>query len=270
MRSEERINKWKERIEERLTEFLNLQGPPKLVEAMRYYPLQKGKRIRPLFTVAVASALEGEEEDAITVGVAIELIHNYSLIHDDLPSMDNDTLRRGLPTCHVKFGEAIALLAGDALLTYAFEILSTHENFKTLDPERILRISKIVAQKAGLKGMVGGQVLDIEKHKDLYEVSLKKTGALFEACFMCGGVVAKREDKLESLEFLGKKVGLLFQMVDDYLDKDGFYEVFEEERLRKEIEKLYKETQESVKESLESSEEVEFLVNLIYNRINAG
>ena len=265
----ERIQEWKEKIEKRLKELLNPPGPQKLVEAMKYYPLQKGKRIRPLFTVAVADALEGNEEDAITVGIAIELIHNYSLVHDDLPSMDNDTFRRGLPTCHVKFGEAIALLAGDALLTYAFEILSTSENFKTLDAERILRISKIIAQKSGSDGMVGGQVLDIDKHKDLYEVSLKKTGALFEACFMCGGVVAKREDMLQELESLGRKVGLLFQMVDDYLDKDGFYEDWGEEKLRNEIEKLYKKTQKDIREKLGKSEEIEYLVNLIYIRINA-
>lgn len=264
----ERINVWKEKIEKRLVELLNPGGPDKLVEAMKYYPLQKGKRIRPLFTVAVASALGGHEEDAITAGVAIELIHNYSLIHDDLPSMDNDNLRRGLPTCHVKFGEAIALLAGDALLTYAFELLSSPENFKTLDAERILRISKIIAQKAGSDGMVGGQVLDIEKHEDLYEISLKKTGALFEACFMCGGVVAKHEELLHTLESLGRKVGLLFQMVDDYLDKDGFYVVFGEEKLLNEIKKLYEDAMESIKENFKESEEMEYLLNLIYKRVS--
>ena len=263
----ERIQEWKERIEKRLQELLNPPGPQKLIEAMKYYPLQKGKRIRPLFTVAVADALGGNEEDAITAGIAIELIHNYSLVHDDLPSMDNDALRRGLPTCHVKFGEAIALLAGDTLLTYAFEILSTPENFKTLDAERILRISRIIAQKSGSDGMVGGQVLDIEKHRDLYEVSLKKTGALFEACFMCGGVVAGREDLLKDLETLGRKVGLLFQMVDDYLDRDGFYELWGEERLRQEIEELYTEMQENVKNQLAKSEAIEYLLNLIYRRI---
>ncbi|WP_461829348.1 polyprenyl synthetase family protein [Aquifex sp.] len=263
----ERVRAWKERIEERLSELLNPKGPEILIEAMKYYPLQKGKRIRPLFTVAVADALGGNEEDAITVGVAIELIHNYSLVHDDLPSMDNDEVRRGLPTCHVKFGEALALLAGDALLTYAFEILSAPENFKTLDAERILEISRIIAQKAGSDGMVGGQVLDIEKHGDLYEVSLKKTGALFEACFMCGGVVAGRRDLLPELENSGRNVGLLFQMVDDYLDKDGFYEIWGEEKLRKEIEKLYGETRKLIKEKINDSEAVMFLLDLIYRRI---
>ncbi len=265
----ERVKEWKEKIEERLEELLNPKGPRILIEAMKYYPLQKGKRIRPLFTVAVANALGGNEEDAITVGVAIELIHNYSLVHDDLPAMDNDEVRRGLPTCHVKFGEALALLAGDALLTYAFEILSTPGNFKTLDAERILEISRIIAQKAGSDGMVGGQALDIERYEDLYEVSLKKTGALFEACFMCGGVVAGRRDLIPELEVLGRNVGLLFQMVDDYLDRDGFYEAWGEEKLREEIEKLYKETQEMMNKKIEKNEAIKFLLDLIYRRVTA-
>lgn len=263
----ERIHEWKEKIEKRLEELLNPRGPENLVKAMKYYPLQKGKRIRPLFTVAVANALGGNEEDAITTGIAIELIHNYSLVHDDLPVMDNDDVRRGLPTCHIKFGEALALLAGDALLTYAFEILSNPRNFYTLDAERILKISSIIAQKSGSNGMVGGQVLDIEKHRDLYEVSLKKTGALFEACFMCGGIVAKRENILSELESLGRGVGLLFQMVDDYLDRDGFYELLGREELKKEIEKLYTEIEMKAENYFGRNLEIKYLLNLIYKRI---
>ncbi|AAC06913.1 polyprenyl synthetase family protein [Aquifex aeolicus] len=260
----ERIETWKEKIEKRLNEILKPEGPEELIEAMKYYPLQKGKRIRPLFTVAVASALGGNEDDAITVGSGIELIHNYSLIHDDLPCMDNDVWRRGLPTCHIKFGEAMALLAGDALLTYTFEVLSQRENYKTLSCEEILEINKIIAQKAGSNGMVGGQVLDIKGYEDLYEVSVKKTGALFEACFMCGAVVAKRREKLKEMESIGRKVGLLFQMVDDYLDKDGFYEKLGE-CLKEEIKKLYEELKE--KEIFKESQELRYLLDLIYKRI---
>ncbi len=263
----ERVKVWKEKIEKRLVELLNPKGPEKLIEAMKYYPFQKGKRIRPLFTVAVSDALGGNEDDAITAGIAIEIIHNYSLVHDDLPAMDNDELRRGLPTCHIKFGEALALLAGDALLTYAFEILSTPENFRTLDDKRVLTLSKILAQKAGSDGMVGGQVLDIERHEDLYEVSLKKTGALFEASFMFGGVVAGREELLKDLEHLGRNVGLLFQMVDDYLDRDGFYELMGEQKLREEIEKLFNDTGRMIKERIKNSETIEYLLRLIYGRI---
>ncbi|RUM28961.1 MAG: polyprenyl synthetase family protein, partial [Aquifex sp.] len=260
----ERVKLWKEKVEKRLLEILKPEGPKELIEAMKYYPMQKGKRIRPLFTVAVANSLGGDEDDAITVGCGIELIHNYSLVHDDLPCMDNDSIRRGLPTCHVKFGEAMALLAGDALLTYTFEVLSDKENYKTLSCEEILEINRIVAKKAGSNGMVGGQVLDIKGYEDLYEVSVKKTGALFEACFMCGAVVAKRKDLLSDMERIGRKVGLLFQMVDDYLDKDGFYIKFGE-NLKEEVKKLYEELKEE--DIFKRSEALKYLLDLIYKRI---
>jgi len=257
---------WKERIEKKLYEILErLRGPESLKEAVKYYPLQKGKRIRPLFTIAVADTLGGNEEDAITVGCGIELIHNYSLIHDDLPSMDNDTLRRGKPTCHVKFGEALALLAGDALLTYTFEVLSDKTNFRTLGESEILEIINVLSKKSGSEGMVGGQVLDVEGYEDLYEVSIKKTGALFEACFICGGIIAKRREMLRELEDTGRKVGLLFQMVDDYLDKDGFYTLKGEE-LREDIEKLHREIL-SIK-LIKESKELKELIDMIKGRIN--
>ncbi|GAB6065261.1 polyprenyl synthetase family protein [Aquifex pyrophilus] len=262
----DKLSLWKERVEERLSDILEkLQGPPSLKEAVKYYPLQKGKRIRPLFTVAVASTLGGNEEDAITVGCAIELIHNYSLIHDDLPCMDNDAWRRGQPTCHIKFGEALALLAGDALLTYTFEVLSDKNNFKTLGEGEILEIINVISKKSGSDGMVGGQVLDIEGYENLYEVSIKKTGALFEACFVCGGIVAGRRDILGELEETGRKVGLLFQMVDDYLDKDGFYTLKGEE-LKKDIEELYGVILE--KEILRKSEELRKLLEMIKKRVD--
>ncbi|RUM27917.1 MAG: polyprenyl synthetase family protein [Aquifex sp.] len=259
---------WKEHIEEKLQEFLEeLEGPKSLIEAMKYYPLQKGKRIRPLFTVAVADSLGGNIEDAITVGCAIELIHNYSLVHDDLPCMDDDDVRRGLPTCHVKFGEAHALLAGDAILTYAFEVLSNKKNFKTLTEGEILEIIKVIAKKSGANGMVGGQVLDIESYTDIYEISVKKTGALFEACFVCGGIVSKKQGVLKDLEKIGKNVGLLFQMVDDYLDKDGFYSI-KGEALKYDIKRLHKELIEETERIFSKRDEILYLINLIYERIN--
>jgi len=264
----DKIKIWKKNIEEKLQGFLEgLQGPKSLIEAMKYYPLQKGKRIRPLFTVAVTDSLGGDIEDAITVGCAIELIHNYSLVHDDLPCMDNDDVRRGLPTCHVKFGEAHALLAGDAILTYVFELLSNKENFKTLTEGEILEIIKVIAKKSGANGMVGGQVLDIESYTDIYEISIKKTGALFEACFICGGIVSKKEGILKDLEKIGKNVGLLFQMVDDYLDKDGFYSI-KGEALKDDITHLYKELIKETERIFGQRDEIPYLMNLIYERIN--
>lgn len=230
---------WKERVENRLRELLKGAGPELLREAMSYYPLQEGKRIRPLFTVAVAHALGGDEEDAITVGCAIEMVHNYSLIHDDLPAMDDDELRRGLPACHVKYGEAIAVLAGDALLTYAFEVLSNESLYRSLKGSRLLKILNTVARKSGVEGMVGGQALDITSAGNPHEISLKKTAALFQACFMCGGILSDREDLLPILEKIGEFVGLLFQITDDILDRDGYWEVFGAEVSMRKVKELH-------------------------------
>ena len=264
----ERISLWKERIEKRLRELFDPAGPNLLKEAMSYYLFQPGKRIRPLFTVAVSSALGGDEEDAITAGCAIEMIHNYSLIHDDLPAMDNDQIRRGLPTCHVKYGEAVAILAGDALLNYAFEVLSDRKNFRTLSGEEIVELIGVIAKKAGSAGMVGGQVLDITGEKDLGRVNLLKTAALFEACFMSAGVVSKREDLLHDLEKAGRKVGLLFQITDDVLDRDGYFELLGEEGAKEKAEALYRETLSTLEELFrEGGSEIRYLVERIYRRI---
>ncbi|MFN3870335.1 MAG: polyprenyl synthetase family protein [Aquificaceae bacterium] len=218
-----KIQAWKEAIEEEIRNSIKPFEPKILYESMTYYLFQEGKRIRPLFLCAVVDALGGSVKDAIRVGCAVEMVHNYSLIHDDLPALDNDSYRRGKPSCHVVFGEAIALLAGDALLTYAFEFLSKEEAFESLESSRLLRLVRELAKSAGFGGMVGGQVLDIKGDENLEEVSLKKTAELFSFCFLAGGIIAKAYELLEELRDLGLKIGLLFQMVDDYKDKDGFY-----------------------------------------------
>lgn len=236
------LSQWKKAVEEELRNSLKPFEPKILYEAMVYYLFQEGKRIRPLFLCTICNALGGNLEDAIRVGCAVEMVHNYSLIHDDLPALDNDSFRRGKPSCHMVFGEAIALLAGDALLTYAFEYLSNKENFKSLEETQLLLLINQLAEKIGFYGMVGGQVLDIKGHLDLKEVSLKKTAKLFSFCFIAGGILAKRYELLKDLEDLGLMVGLLFQMMDDYKDKDGFYRSLGEglleevERLRDKIE----------------------------------
>ena len=265
----DRISLWKERIEGRLREIFKPAGPELLREAMSYYLFQPGKRIRPLFTVAVASALGGDEEDAITVGCTIEMIHNYSLVHDDLPAMDNDQFRRGLPTCHVKYGEAVAILAGDALLSYTFEVLSNKENFRTLSESEVVELIRVIAGKSGAGGMVGGQVLDVTGERDLEKVNLMKTAALFEACFVSGGIVAKRRDLLADLEKAGRSVGLLFQMVDDILDRDGFYELLGEDRARRKAGELYEEALRTVEDLLgDKGTEAKHLLESIYLRIS--
>lgn len=264
----DKISLWKERIEKRLRELFNPPGPEILRSAMSYYLFQQGKRIRPLFTVAVASALGGNEEDAITAGCAIEIIHNYSLIHDDLPAMDDDQFRRGLPTCHVKYGEAIAILAGDALLNYAFEVLSDARNFKTLSGSEVLKLISVIAGKSGAGGMVGGQVLDITCEKDLERVNLLKTAALFEACFMSAGVVSKKSDLLPNLEQAGRMVGLLFQITDDILDRDGLYELLGEREAMNRAKRIYEDTLTILRDLFgEEPPELKKLLDKVYLRI---
>ncbi len=214
---------YKKTLEERLKELVKPFQPELLYSAMTYYLFQEGKRIRPLIVCSVCEALGGKVKTALTLGCAVEMVHNYSLVHDDLPCMDNDTLRRGRPTCHVVFGEDVALLAGDGLLTMAFEILSDPFHLEGLsDAERLLTVN-VLAKKAGPLGMVGGQVMDIKKLSTLEDINLRKTAELFSASFMLGGICAHRTDLLKELEAVGRDFGLLFQMVDDYRDKNGTY-----------------------------------------------
>ncbi|MFN3975807.1 MAG: polyprenyl synthetase family protein [Aquificaceae bacterium] len=256
------VELWKNLVEKRLREILRPFEPQILYEAMSYYLFQEGKRIRPLFLCTVCNALGGPMEDAITVGCVVEMVHNYSLIHDDLPALDNDSFRRGKPSCHVVFGEDMAILAGDALLTYAFEVLTNKQNFRSLQEGQLLSLIGLLAKKAGFEGMVGGQVLDIKKLSDQWEISLKKTAELFSFCFLAGGILAKRYDLLKDLEDLGLKVGLLFQMVDDYKDKDGFYNSLGDSLLER-VEDLRKECYQRAKSIGVFVEEFEELLALV-------
>ncbi len=243
-----KLKEFREKINTTLKSLIQPFEPSILYDAMTYYLFQDGKRIRPLVVQSVCEAWDGNLEDALILGCAIEIVHNYSLIHDDLPCMDNDTIRRGKPTCHVVYGEDLALLAGDALLTLAFEILSDKEYLKALSPsERLLAIN-ILAKKAGFLGMIGGQVMDIRKLDSQQEINTKKTAELFSASFMFGAIAAHKLDSLEEMERVGKKFGLIFQMVDDYKDKDGMYKLIGEnlkkviqdelEKLREHLKKL--------------------------------
>lgn len=212
---------------------LNLLGPPEnypstLYKSMHYSLLAGGKRIRPVLSVAAAEAVNGTAESAIPVAVALEMIHTYSLIHDDLPAMDNDDLRRGKPTNHKVFGEAAAILTGDALLTLAFTVLSDKILWADIPAERVLRIIHEVGLGAGPSGMVGGQQLDIESEgkgiglKDLEHLHMKKTGALIRGAIR-GGCIAggATEDQLSALTDYAEKIGLAFQIADDILDVEG-------------------------------------------------
>ncbi len=261
----EELKLWKDKIDKKLKELLKPFEPHQLYEAMAYYLFQEGKRIRPLFLMAITRELGGDLEDAALVGCALEMIHNYSLVHDDLPALDDDDERRGRPTCHRVFGEAMAILAGDALLTYAFEILSRPGAFRRVPPQQALEIVNVIAKKAGIWGMVSGQVLDIKGERDKEKVSLFKTAALFEASFLCAGICSGYEDR-DSLERLGRKVGLLFQITDDILDRDGYYEAYGERAL--DIAKeLHSQIEREVKEILPYGKTVEYLVHKIIGRV---
>ncbi len=187
--------------------------PPLLLEAMRYSVFPGGKRFRPLLVLSACEAVGGDPSGALPIACAIELIHNYSLIHDDLPCMDNDDFRRGKPSSHKKFGCGVALLAGDALLTYAFEILG-----KWLTGDLLKRVLLEIACASGPAGMVGGQLLDITDGK-IEDIHSKKTMALIRASVRCGAIAGgASENELYLLTGYAERLGIAFQIVDDILD----------------------------------------------------
>lgn len=199
------------------------------IAAMRYSLEAGGKRVRPILCLAAATAIDGDLDlrDILPVACALECIHTYSLIHDDLPAMDNDDLRRGKPTSHVLYGEAAAILAGDGLLTWAFDLLTNQEH-GSLSAEKRLRISHLIARAAGSYGMVGGQALDIASENTSFPFSTlqtihrSKTGALITASVLAGAVAAGADPaQLKALQLYGDQIGLAFQIVDDLLNATG-------------------------------------------------
>ncbi len=214
--------------------FLDLVAPPPVTppttlhESMRYSLLAGGKRIRPILTIAAAEALGQTPPGLMAVACSLELIHTYSLIHDDLPSMDNDDYRRGKPTNHKVYGEAMAILAGDALLTMAFDLISRPDLMKGCDPMRQVRIIQELAFGSGNVGMVGGQVFDIQaENKDIDLATLQtihkyKTGMLIRAAVRMGAIAAGATDqRLDELTGYAEDIGLAFQIADDVLNVTG-------------------------------------------------
>jgi geranylgeranyl diphosphate synthase, type II len=197
--------------------------PSTIHRAMRHSVFAGGKRVRPVLVLAAGQSLSGNRETLLRLGAAVEMIHTYSLIHDDLPALDNDDLRRGRPTCHKVFGDATAILAGDALLTLAFYQISV---LPGVDAQTRIEIVLELARAAGtLDGMIGGQVVDLESEGTpvspsvLEYIHRSKTGALLTACTRCGALAAGADAKqLAALTDYGQKVGLAFQIVDDILD----------------------------------------------------
>jgi geranylgeranyl diphosphate synthase type II len=205
-------------------------GPAaEVVKSMTYSLFAGGKRLRPILCIAGAEAVGGQGRTVLPVACALELIHTYSLIHDDLPVMDNDDLRRGKPTNHKVFGEAVALLAGDGLLTEAFRLMSSPAGpDPSPDPRALLRVIRLVGEAAGYDGMVGGQVVDIRSEGKQVEpatlefIHTHKTGALIAASVTAGAILGGgRDDEVEAIALYGRHIGLAFQVADDILDVEG-------------------------------------------------
>lgn len=263
-----------EQVTQYLAELFSHKGRPAvLFEAMQYSLLAGGKRLRPVLCLATAKTFGVQEKDVIPAAAALEILHTYSLIHDDLPSMDNDDLRRGKPTNHKVFGEAVALLAGDALLTYAFEQLAQP---LLIPPQQHVQMIQVLSHAAGCYGMVGGQMADIENEQkagtldDLQFIHLNKTAKLIQASIEMGALFAQlSEVEMTALREFGLRIGLAFQIQDDLLNVTGNPEelgksVGSDEKLQKltyprlvgieETERILKATYQEALDALKSAE----------------
>jgi geranylgeranyl diphosphate synthase type II len=211
-------------VEEALDRSLPLGYPEKIYEAMRYSLLAGGKRLRPILCLATCELMGGTMEMAMPTACALEMLHTMSLIHDDLPAMDNDDYRRGQLTNHKVYGEDMAILAGDGLLAYAFEYVAAQT--QGVPAERVLQVIARLGRTVGATGLVGGQVVDLEsegksdiQEETLHYIHTHKTGALLETCVVCGGILAGATDAdIERLSRYAQNIGLAFQIIDDILD----------------------------------------------------
>lgn len=219
------------RLQDLLNGCIQFNQAPRLNEAMRYSVLNGGKRLRPLLVYATGLSFGASLESLDPAALAVELIHGYSLIHDDLPAMDDDDLRRGKPTCHKAFDEASAILAGDALQAFAFEILSKASSI--LSAETQLSMLHVLAKAAGATAMVAGQSLDLEAENKILDLNALenihqlKTGALISACIKLGALASNAsKEQMGTLAQLGEHLGLAFQIQDDILDVEATTEIF--------------------------------------------
>lgn len=214
---------YQQRVNDRLTQLLSKQDTPdQLLEAIRYATLNNGKRLRPALVYAAGEALDIPLEKLDAPAIAIELIHSYSLVHDDLPAMDDDDLRRGQPTCHIQYDEATAILVGDAQQTLAFQLLAEDTS---IEAEHRIKLIQLLSQASGLQGMIGGQYIDIQSSGQLPSATALenmhnlKTGALIQTALQMGACQSDSfADLSPSLTDFGQKIGLLFQVQDDILD----------------------------------------------------
>ncbi|NGX61181.1 MAG: Farnesyl diphosphate synthase [Chlamydiae bacterium] len=256
---------YKERIEEKLEELIPSSSSDydSLFSAARYSLLAPGKRIRPLLTLLTVEMLEPSLlEGALVPACTLEMIHTYSLIHDDLPSLDGDDYRRGKPTLHRVYNEGHALLVGDYLLTYPFELLA---KAPFLTPFQKIQLVEILAEASGSDGMIGGQVMDIEGSSKIEQMHRGKTAALFRAALLFGGVISEASsEKLTLLGDFGTSLGLLFQMVDDILDQDH---PEGEEKAREGADRLEKQARDTLSQFPENTGNLEKITTWVYGQI---
>ncbi|MFZ0566067.1 MAG: polyprenyl synthetase family protein [Chlamydiales bacterium] len=257
------VNRFKELIEAEL-ERLIPADPSSLYEGGRYILLAPCKRIRPLLTLATAEMLhEGGWRQALYPACSLEMVHTYSLIHDDLPCMDDDKTRRGRPALHCVYNEGHAVLVGDYLLTYAFEILASAP---FLSNEQKMALVTTLAKSAGGEGMVGGQVMDLENHSFVTEMNRRKTACLFQAALAFGGIASDcSPHTLQTLKTFGIQFGQLFQMVDDILDHE---DTVEGENPFENANTLYYEVLQTLKKIPKDSSTLNYLTKLVFEQLH--
>lgn len=227
---DQELQRRKELIDNSLLEYMtNIDTNPAIIhQAMHYAVFNGGKRLRPILVLEGAALAAGSPEIALMTACSLELIHCYSLVHDDLPAMDDDDFRRGKPTCHRVFGEANAILTGDALLTAAFELITGNAQIPEVRPEQVVAVINEIAAAAGSRGMIGGQVMDLAAQNEtidlptLQTLHSMKTGALFVAALRAGALLGDMDSEgLQALTLYAKHFGLAFQITDDLLDIKG-------------------------------------------------
>lgn len=230
MEFKNKLNERIELIDRALENYLKPKYPERLYEAMSYSVFAGGKRLRPVLLLSACEAVGGNVDEAVPFACALEMIHTYSLIHDDLPAMDNDDFRRGKPTCHKQFDEALAILAGDGLLTYAFEVML--EAVCAKKNIALANAAKLIANYSGSEGMLVGQVVDVESEgkkiddKTLMYIHDNKTGGLIKAALMAGAIIGGAHgDIVRNFEKIGYNMGIAFQIKDDILDVTSTTEV---------------------------------------------
>ncbi len=242
--------------------------PSLIHQAMRYSVFNGGKRIRPILLLACAEACSGSVKKALIPACAVELFHAYSLIHDDLPCLDNDEFRRGSLTCHRKFGEPYALLAGDALLTLGFHLLGKVDN-----PKLALKLIQEISQAIGTFGMIGGQVVDKISETESVDlptldyINANKTGKLIRVSCLAGGVISEASpQKLKALGRFGEYLGLVFQVVDDIMDGNGYLKLMSESEARRKAQVLTDRAKKSLRSFGSRGEKLKELADFILTR----